>query len=162
MSRVSHGGALLEAEASNVMVERGRVERSVAATDIFVMARRRPLDSTPSAGRFTWRRGAPFLDHHGLEALVMPRESKDQKETIHRVMHEYKHGELKTAGSGAKVKNSRQAIAIALHEAGATKQESPAKNKATLRKTKEKERKGQTAEAEAEGKAAQDRTLRGE
>ncbi len=92
----------------------------------------------------------------------MPRETKDQKETIHRVMHEYKHGELKSGGSGGKVKNPRQAVAIALHEAGATKQESPAKNKENLRKTKEKERKGETAEAEAEGKGAQDRTLGGD
>ncbi len=90
----------------------------------------------------------------------MPKESRGQKDTIHRVMHEYKHGELRTGGSGAKVKSPRQAMAIALHEAGATKQESPTKNKENLRKTKEKERKGVTAEAEAEGKEAQDRTLR--
>lgn len=90
----------------------------------------------------------------------MPKETREQKETVHRVMHEYKHGELRSGGSGAKVKNPRQAVAIALHEAGATKQESPAKNKENLRKTKEKERKGETAEAEVEGKEAQDRTLK--
>jgi hypothetical protein len=73
-------------------------------------------------------------------------------------MHEFKHGELRARGSG-KVKNPRQAIAIALREAGATDKEPPEKNAQTLRKTKEKERKGGTAEAEAEGKAAQDRTL---
>ncbi|MEK8092295.1 DUF6496 domain-containing protein [Methylocystis sp. IM3] len=92
----------------------------------------------------------------------MPKETREQKETIHRVMHEYKHGELRTGRAGAKVKNPRQAMAIALHEAGATKQEPPAKNRENLRKTKEKERKGDTAEAEAEGKEAQDRTLRDE
>lgn len=89
----------------------------------------------------------------------MPKQTKEQKETVHRVMHEYKHGELRTGGSGAKVNNPRQAVAIALHEAGATKQESPATNKENLRKTKEKERKGATAQVEAEGKEAQDRTL---
>lgn len=89
----------------------------------------------------------------------MPKQTKEQKETVHRVMHEYKHGELRTGGSGAKVNNLRQAVAIALHEAGATKQESPATNKENLRKTKEKERKGATAQAEAEGKEAQNRTL---
>lgn len=89
----------------------------------------------------------------------MPKQTKEQKETVHRVMHEYKHGELRTGGSGAKVNNPRQAVAIALHEAGATKQESPATNKENLRKSKEKERKGATAQVEAEGKEAQDRTL---
>ena len=87
------------------------------------------------------------------------RQSKEQKETIERVMHEFKHGELET-GTGAKVRNPRQAIAIALHEAGATNQESPADNKRNLRKTKAKERRGETAQAEKEGKAAQDRTLK--
>ncbi len=90
----------------------------------------------------------------------MPKETREQKETVHRVMHEYKHGELRTGGSAVKVKNPRQAMAIALHEAGATRQESPAKNKENLRKTKEKERKGETAEAEVEGKEAQNRTLK--
>ncbi len=59
------------------------------------------------------------------------------------------------------MKNPRQAIAIALHEAGATNRESPRKNEGNLRKTKQKERRGETAEAEAEGKKAQDQTLRG-
>ncbi len=85
-------------------------------------------------------------------------QSKEQKETIARVMHEYKHGEL-TTGAGPKVKNPRQAIAIALHEAGASKEESPQENQEQLKKTKEKERKGETAQAETEGKEAQDRTL---
>jgi hypothetical protein len=91
----------------------------------------------------------------------MPRESESQKKTIRRVMHEYKHGELKSGGAGGSVKNPRQAVAIALHEAGATDRESPRKNAENLRRTKEKERSGKTAEARAEGKEAQDRTLRG-
>jgi hypothetical protein len=86
-------------------------------------------------------------------------QSKGQKGTIERVMHEFKKGELRIRGDGPKVKNRRQAIAIALHEAGSTNQESPAKNKSTLRKTKAKEARGETAEAEKEGKRAQDRTL---
>jgi hypothetical protein len=90
----------------------------------------------------------------------MAQQSKSQKETVGRVMHEFKHGELKIRGSGPKVKNPKQAIAIALHEAGATRQETPKKNRENLRKTKAKERKGETAEAETEGKRAQDRTLR--
>lgn len=35
---------------------------------------------------------------------------------VHKVMHEYKHGQLKSGGK-AKVKNRKQAVAIALNEA---------------------------------------------
>jgi hypothetical protein len=87
-------------------------------------------------------------------------ESKEQRGTVERVMHEYKEGELRTGrGKGPKVKSRKQAVAIALHEAGATNQESPKKNKQNLARTKSKERKGQTAEAEKEGKHAQNRTV---
>ena len=81
----------------------------------------------------------------------MAKQSKAQKETVERVMHEFKHGELRIRGTGPKVKNPKQAIAIALHEAGATNQESPAKNRDNLKKTKAKERKGETARDAAEG-----------
>lgn len=86
----------------------------------------------------------------------MPKETKGQKQTIDRVMHEFKHGELKRGpdGKGGKVKNPRQAIAIALSEAGVSNQNSPAENKRNLRRTKAKERKGQTAEQEKEGRDA--------
>lgn len=86
-------------------------------------------------------------------------QSKAQKETVERVMHEFKEGELRIGGTGPKVKNRRQAIAIALRESGSSNQESPDKNKSSLRKTKAKEARGETAEAETEGKRAQDRTL---
>jgi hypothetical protein len=75
-----------------------------------------------------------------------PKQSKAQKETVERVMHEFKEGDLRIRG-GRKVTNPKQAIAIALHEAGASNQESPAKNRENLRKTKTKERKGETASA---------------
>src|SRR6185503_5534380 len=83
----------------------------------------------------------------------MPRhQTPAQRETVERVMHEFKHGELKTARGKRKVKNPKQAIAIALHEAGASKTESPAENKRNLRRTKAKERRGETYRDEAEGK----------
>ncbi len=81
----------------------------------------------------------------------MPQETKPQKETVGRVMREFKHGELRSRNSGQKVKNPKQAIAIALSEAGASNQQSPKENEAHLRRTKAKERRGETAEAEAEG-----------
>ena len=80
------------------------------------------------------------------------KQSPEQKKTVERVMHEYKHGELRIRGSGPKVKSSKQAIAIALHEAGATNQESPKKNRQNLARTKAKERRGATAKDAAEGK----------
>jgi hypothetical protein len=83
----------------------------------------------------------------------MPKETKAQKQTVDRVMHEFKHGELET-GAGRKVKNPRQAIAIALSEAGVSNEKSPAQNKRNAKRTKQKERKGQTAEQEKEGKDA--------
>jgi hypothetical protein len=89
------------------------------------------------------------------------RQSKEQKETVERVMHEFKHGELRIRGSGPKVKNPKQAIAIALHEAGASNQESPKKNRENLRRTKAKERRGETAQARAEGKKSARHRSRG-
>src|SRR5436305_12039171 len=76
----------------------------------------------------------------------MARQSSGQKKTVQRVMHEYKHGELKAGrGRRGKVKNRKQAIAIALHEAGASNQESSSENKRNLAKTKRRERAGKTA-----------------
>ena len=80
----------------------------------------------------------------------MAKQSKGQKETVGRVMHEYKHGELET-GTGKPVKSRRQAVAIALHEAGATRQESPGENRENLARTKKKEREGKTAKQQKEG-----------
>jgi hypothetical protein len=80
----------------------------------------------------------------------MAKQSKAQKETVERVMHEFKHGELKANG-GRKVKNPKQAIAIALSEAGASDQQSPKEKKERLRNTKAKERSGNTGKARPEG-----------
>jgi hypothetical protein len=76
-------------------------------------------------------------------------QSKAQKETINRVMHEFKHGELESS-SGQKVTNLKQAIAIGLSEAGASKFESKAKNRENLKRTKERERRGTTAKGRRE------------
>src|SRR5437868_9272418 len=84
-------------------------------------------------------RGQPMAIH----------QSKAQKETVGRVMHEFKHGELKTS-RGKKVKNPKQAIAIGLHEAGASKYESKEKNRQNLRRTKARERRGATEKDRSE------------
>jgi hypothetical protein len=77
----------------------------------------------------------------------MPRQSKAQKDTVERVMHEFKEGELETAG-GRKVKNPKQAVAIALSEAGASNRQSPAENRKRLATTKTRERKTEKTKAE--------------
>ena len=84
---------------------------------------------------------------------MTPRESEPQKETVERVMHEFKHGELRSGTSGQKVKNRKQAVAIALSEAGASNQQTPKENEEHLRHTKAKERRGETAKDQAQGKA---------
>jgi Family of unknown function (DUF6496) len=88
-------------------------------------------------------------------------ETKPQKETVGRVMHEFKHGELRSGTSGKTVKNPRQAIAIALSEAGASNQQSPEENKRHYRRTKAKEARGETAQAETEGPRSRGSGARG-
>lgn len=80
----------------------------------------------------------------------MAKQSKEQKETVERVMHEFKHGELETAG-GRKVTSQRQAVAIGLSEAGASNENSPAENKRNRARTRKNEAGSRTGKAEAEG-----------
>jgi hypothetical protein len=82
----------------------------------------------------------------------MAKASLRQKRTVGRVMHEYEHGELKS-GRGGKVKSRKQAIAIALNEAGESKFNSAGKNKKNLKKSEAKEAEGKTYQQEAEGKS---------
>jgi Family of unknown function (DUF6496) len=85
----------------------------------------------------------------------MPAESLSQRKTTGRVMREFKHGELKSGpnGKGGKVKSRKQAIAIALKEAGASKYESKSENRKNLARTKRKEARGETYQQEREGKS---------
>ena len=46
----------------------------------------------------------------------MAKYSKKSQDKVEKVMHEYKHGELKS-GNGGKVKSRKQAVAIGLSEA---------------------------------------------
>jgi hypothetical protein len=96
----------------------------------------------------------------------MAKQSKPQRETVGRVMHEFKEGELETS-RGAKVRSPRQAIAIALHEAGASRDESPAENRRNLARTRAREGKGETraalyAEATKRGIAGRSRMTKAE
>lgn len=79
----------------------------------------------------------------------MARETKAQAKTIDRVMHEYKHGELETK-AGDKVKDRRQAVAIALSEAGESNRVDAATNKRRAATTRKRERSGDNGQARAE------------
>jgi hypothetical protein len=85
----------------------------------------------------------------------MAKTSPRQRKTMGRVMHEFKHGELKRGphGRGGKVRNRRQAIAIALKEGGASKYESSSENKRNFQKSKRKEARGETGQQEREGRS---------
>src|SRR4029079_2445386 len=85
----------------------------------------------------------------------MAKSSMSQRKTMGRVMHEFSHGELKSGrrGKGGNVQSRRQAIAIALKEAGSSKYESESENKHNLAKSERKEARGETAQQEREGKS---------
>jgi hypothetical protein len=85
----------------------------------------------------------------------MPKTTPRQRKTIGRVLHEYEHGELKSGrrGKGGKVRSRRQAIAIALNEAGASKYDSEKENRKHLARTERKEAAGRTYQQESEGKS---------
>ena len=85
----------------------------------------------------------------------MAKATERQRRTEGRVMHEFKHGELKSGpdGKGGKVKSRKQAIAIALSEAGDSKFKSASENRSARKKTAKKEARGQTAQQETEGRS---------
>lgn len=91
----------------------------------------------------------------------MAKQDPKQREIVGRVMHEFKHGELESS-RGGKVKNPRQAVAIALHEAGASRDETPARNRRNLARTEAKERQAEAGrKGGGRGKAAPARSAKG-
>jgi hypothetical protein len=93
------------------------------------------------------------VETEGVSAMA--KTSLRQRKSIGRVMHEFKHGELKSGqrGKGGKVKSRRQAIAIALNESGSSKFNSKRKNRRNEAKTERKEARGRTYQQEREGKS---------
>lgn len=59
----------------------------------------------------------------------MAKYGKQAQEKIEKVLHEYKHGTLKSGKSDKKVKSRKQAIAIALSEAREAGAKVPKKRK---------------------------------
>src|SRR3954467_3864190 len=84
----------------------------------------------------------------------MAKSTPRQRRTEGRVMHEFKHGELKSGrgGKAGKVKSRKQAIAIALSEAGASEYDSKRKQRHNRARTATKEARGRTGQQEKEGK----------
>jgi hypothetical protein len=105
--------------------------------------------------RYNVSRKMPSYTSEDTSEVAMPKPSPRQRKTMGRVMHEFKHGELKSGpgGKAGKVKSRRQAIAIALKEAGASKYESESENKRNLAKSERKEARGDTYQQEREGKS---------
>ncbi len=87
-------------------------------------------------------------------------QSPEQKKTMQRVMHEFKHGELKSHARCAQSQSPKQAIAIALDRPAPPKFRKPKENAATLRRTKAKERRGETYQDESEGHRATQESYR--
>ena len=58
------------------------------------------------------------------------------KGKVKKVMHEYKHGQLKSGRSGKKVKSRKQAVAIALSEARQSGAKIPKKKSTRKKKSK--------------------------
>ena len=85
----------------------------------------------------------------------MARATPRQRRTMGRVMHEYKHGELKRGrrGKGGKVKGRKQAIAIALHEAGQSRYDTKAEKLRSFGRSMRNEAMGRTGQQEEEGKS---------
>jgi hypothetical protein len=57
--------------------------------------------------------------NNSLKQIILAKYSKKSQDKVEKVMHEFKHGELKSGkgGNGGIVKSRRQAIAIGLSEA---------------------------------------------
>ena len=62
------------------------------------------------------KRGLPEAYPFQWEDTMPKKTAGSGEEKVHKVMSEYKHGSLKSS-SGDKVKNRKQAVAIALSEA---------------------------------------------
>jgi hypothetical protein len=67
----------------------------------------------------------------------MAKQGNAQKRIVERVMHEFKEGELETRGR--KVRNPKQAIAIALSQAGASERQDPAEQRRALARSRRRE-----------------------
>jgi hypothetical protein len=89
----------------------------------------------------------------------MAKATRGQRKTVGRVMHEWKHGELESS-RGGKVRSRRQAVAIALSEAGESRKQSGGQRRRQYSRTKSKERRGQTAMQQKEGRRSTTRTGR--
>ena len=81
------------------------------------------------------------------------KQNPKQREIVARVMREFKHSDL-ASSSGQNVENPRKAIAVALHEAGASREETPAGNRRNLARTVAKERRAEAGRTRGSGQAA--------
>ena len=83
----------------------------------------------------------------------MAKETAGQQKTVERVMHEFKHHELK-GPDGKLIKSKKQAVAIGLSEAGASDRVSKKRNAHNRAHAKANEKAGRTGQQEREGEGA--------
>jgi topoisomerase IA-like protein len=76
--------------------------------------------------------------------IIMAKYSKKAQEKIEKVMHEKKHGQLKSGRSGKKVTSRKQVIAIGISEARQAGAKVP-KKKTAKKKTAKKTTRKKTA-----------------
>lgn len=79
------------------------------------------------------------------------KQSPGARKKVSKVMHEYKHGQLKSGGR-RKVKNPKQAIAIALSEARQSGEKVPPPKKKSARKKSSSKKSTKTAGKKSGGK----------
>ncbi|HUS05090.1 MAG TPA: DUF6496 domain-containing protein [Bryobacteraceae bacterium] len=84
--------------------------------------------------------------------------SSKGKGKVKKVMHEFKQGELKSGGSGRKVKGRKQAVAIALSEAREAGASIPKKGAAKKKATKKTTAKRSTAKKSTAKKSTAKKT----
>ncbi len=83
----------------------------------------------------------------------MAKYSKKAEDKVHKVMHEYKEGDLKSS-SGRKVTSRKQAIAIGISEARASGAKVPSKKAAKKSAAKKSATKKSTAKKSAAKKSS--------
>jgi hypothetical protein len=116
--------------------------------------RRRTISLGKNIGE-TECHGTALADRHFPSEMgkSMAKTTRRQQEITSRVMHEFKHGELERGHGGGKVKSRKQAIAIALNEAGASNRRTPNQKRKVRAKMPKKKVRGVSGRLEREGRA---------
>ena len=95
-----------------------------------------------------------FSNFQIFKLTNMAKYSKKAQDKIEKVMHEKKHGTLRSGGSGKKVTSRKQAIAIGISEARAAGAKVPKKKSASKKSATKKSATKKSAAKKSSGKRA--------